>query len=91
MPRRQWDAKTKARIVRQGLQGKPVAELCHESQISQSLYYPWRGQFLAHVDKAFEVHQHARKEAHLARENARLKGLVGELLLELKKSDELLG
>jgi hypothetical protein len=34
MPRRQWDAKTKARIVIEGLQGKPVAELCPEPQIS---------------------------------------------------------
>jgi transposase-like protein len=91
MQRRQWDAKTKARIVLQGLQGKPVAERCHECQISQSLYDQWRDPFLAHADKAFEVHQHAGKEAHLERENAKLKGLVGELLLEFKKSDELLG
>jgi hypothetical protein len=42
-------------------------------------------------NKAFEVQQHTRKEAHLGREHAKLKGLVGELLLELKKSDELLG
>jgi transposase-like protein len=55
MQQRQWDAKTKARIVVQGLQGKPVAELCNEYQISPSLYYQWRDQFLAHADKAFEV------------------------------------
>jgi transposase-like protein len=91
MQRRQWDAKTKARIVLQGLQGKPVAELCNEHQISQSLYYQWRDQFLAHADTAFEVHQHTRKEVRLEQENAKLKRLVGELLLELKKSDELLG
>ena len=91
MQRRQWDAKTKARIVLQGLQGRPVAEICNEHQISPSLYYQWRDQFLAHVDKAFGVHQHARKEAQLERENAKLKRLVGELLLELKKSDERLG
>jgi transposase len=64
MHRRQWDAKTKARIVLHGLQGTPVAELCTEHQISQSLYDQWRDQFLAHADKAFEVHQYARKEAH---------------------------
>ena len=46
MQRRPWDAKTKARIVLQGLQGKPVAELCTEHQISQSLYDQWRDQFL---------------------------------------------
>jgi transposase-like protein len=38
MRRRQWDAKTKARIVLQGLQGKPVAEICDEHQIRPSLY-----------------------------------------------------
>ena len=29
MKRRPWDAKTKTRIVIEGLQGKPVAELCN--------------------------------------------------------------
>jgi transposase-like protein len=91
MKRRQWDAKAKARIVLEGLQGKPVAELCNEHQISQSQYYQWRDQFLANASKAFEVHRDAQKDAPLARENARLKTLVGELTLELKKSDEWLG
>jgi transposase-like protein len=88
MHRRKWDADTKAQIVIQGLQGKPVAELCNEYQISQSLYYQWRDQFLAHASRAFDVQQRNQKEARLVRENARLKTLVGELTLELKKSDE---
>jgi transposase-like protein len=88
MKRRKWDADTKVKIVIQGLQGKPVAELCNEYQISQSLYYQWRDQFLANASRAFDVQQHHRQEARLARENARLKTLVGELTLELKKSDE---
>jgi transposase-like protein len=91
MHRRKWDAKTKALIVLEGLKGKPVAEICTEHQISQSLYYQWRDQFLAHAAKVFEVQQHTKKEARLEQENARLKQLVGELTLELKKSDELLG
>jgi transposase-like protein len=91
MHRRNWDAKTKAMIVLEGLKGKPVAEICTEHQISQSLYYQWRDQFLVHAAHAFEVDQHTRKEARLEQENTRLKKLVGELLLELKKSDELLG
>ena len=91
MHKRTWDAKTKAMIVLEGLKGKPVAEVCTEHQISQSQYYQWRDQFLAHAAQAFEVHQHTQKEARLEQENARLKNLVGELLLELKKSDELLG
>ena len=82
MHRRKWDAKTKAIIVLEGLKGKPVAEICTEHQISQSQYYQWRDQFLAHAANAFEVQQHTRKEARLEQENTRLKRLVGELLLE---------
>jgi hypothetical protein len=33
MHRRTWDAETKTKIVIQGLQGRPVAELCNEYQI----------------------------------------------------------
>jgi transposase-like protein len=82
MKRRRWDAKAKARIVLEGLQGKPVAELCNEHQINQSQYYQWRDQFLANASKAVEVHQDAQKDARLARENTRLKSLIGELTLE---------
>jgi transposase-like protein len=91
MPRRKWDAETKAMIVLEGLKGTPVAQLCTEHQISQAQYYQWRDQFLAHAPKAFEVHEHNQKEARLERDNARLQRLVGELLLELKNSDEVLG
>jgi hypothetical protein len=34
------------------------------------------------VAEAFEVHEQSQREARLARENARLKTLVGELTLE---------
>ena len=36
MHKRQWDAKTKALIVIEGLKGKPVAGICNEHQISPS-------------------------------------------------------
>jgi transposase-like protein len=72
-----------------GLQGKPVAVICNEYQLSQSQYYQWRDQFLAHTSHAFEVQPHGRQAVRLAQENARRKKLVGELTLELKKSDEL--
>jgi hypothetical protein len=91
MQRRKWDAKTTAMIVLEGLKAKPVAELCHEHQISQAQDSQWRDQFLAHAPKAFEVHEQSQREARLVRENARLNTLVGELTLELKTSDEVLG
>jgi transposase-like protein len=88
MQRRQWDAKTKALLVLEGLKGKPVAELCPEHPISQSLYDQWRDQFLANAAQAFDDPQRTRNEARLEPENARLKPLVGELTFELKTSDE---
>jgi transposase-like protein len=86
MQRRQWDAKTTAMIVIEGLKGKPVAELCAEHQISQAQYYQWRDQVLAHAPNAFEVYEQSQREARLARETARLKALVGERTLERKKA-----
>jgi hypothetical protein len=91
MRRRKWDATTNALIGLEGLKGKPVAELCTEHQIGQAQYYQWRDQCLAHAPKAFEVHEQRQREARLAREKAQLKTLVGELTLELKTSDEVLG
>jgi transposase-like protein len=86
MKRRRWDAETKAAIILEGLQGKPVAESCTEHQISQSLYYQWRDQFLTNAAKIFERPQPTRQEGSLEQENARLKKLVAELLLELRKA-----
>ena len=88
MKRRKWDAQTKATIVLQGLKGQAVAELCTEHHINQAQYYQWRDQFLAHAGQAFAVHQQNQRETRLPQEHARLKQLVGELTLELKKSDE---
>ena len=91
MHRRPWDANTTAMIVRAGLQGQPVAELCAEHQISQAHDDQGRDQFLAHAPTALEVHEQRPREAPLARANARLNTLVGELPLELHKSAEALG
>jgi hypothetical protein len=47
--------------------------------------------FLANAAKAFEPAGARPRPGRLERENARLKNLVGELALELKKSEEILG
>ena len=87
MRRRKWDPKTNAIIILEGLKGKPVATICQDYQISQAQDYQWRDQFFANAPKTFEVAQQTEREARLQREHARLKNLVGELTLELKKSD----
>jgi transposase len=75
----------------EGLQGKPVAEICRQHQISQSQHHQGRDLFLAHAANALEAHQHTRTEAGLAPQTARLKTLVRELTLELRTNDELGG
>ena len=87
MKRREWDSKSKARIVLEGLQGRSVASICTEYEISQSMYYRWRDTFLANAAQAFESQAATRREERLLSENNKLKQAVGELTLELKKSD----
>ena len=92
MRRRRWKPEQKALIVLEGLKGRPIGELCAEHEISQAQYYQWREMFLANAAKAFEpAGAPQQRQGRLERENARLKSLVGELALELKKSEEVLG
>lgn len=74
----------------EGLRGRPVGELCNDHQIAQTQYYKWRDQFLANGEKAFEVAQVSSKEARLLNENQKLKAMVGELTMEVKKTAEFL-
>ena len=86
MERRKWDPKTKTLVVLQGLKGKPVSEICLEHQISQTQYYQWRDQFLANAHQVFT--ENDRKEERLTKENARLRKIIGDLTVELKKTEE---
>jgi len=87
MKRRNWDSKIKARIVMEGLQGRSVANICNEYEISQSMYYRWRDTFMENAGQVFETNAVNRREERLAAENMKLKQAVGELTLELKKND----
>jgi transposase-like protein len=89
MKQRKWDPKAKAKIVLEGIKGKPVADICNEHQICQSQYYQWRDQFLSNLDKVFDTPQKTSRETRLEFEIQKLRALVGELTLELKKTDEL--
>jgi len=88
MKQRKWDGKTKARAVLEGIKGRKVAEICNDYQISQAQYYQWREQFLSNLDKPFEAKKATSKEERLKSEVQKLRSLVGELTLELKKSEE---
>jgi len=73
-------------VVVQGLKGRPVAEICIEHQISQAQYYQWRDQFMTNLSQVFSSND--RREKALARDNVRLKKIIGDLSLELKKVNE---
>ena len=91
MKRRQWDSKTKAKIVLDGLSGKPVSELCTQYQISQAQYYQWRDKFLAESHRAFDGKENGGEVARLKAKTQRLQQIIGALTVELKKTeDELL-
>ena len=81
MQRRKWDSKKKSEIVMRGFRGAVIADLCAEYGISQSQYYQWRD---SNSWKAFE--DNTRREEQLLKQNSKLKGLIGELTLELKKT-----
>ena len=86
MKKRKWTSEQKLQIVMQGARGRAVSEICNEFQIGQSQYYLWRDQFLQNAGKVFEMPQKAQ-QTRLERENERLKAMVGELTMELKKND----
>jgi len=86
MRRGKWDTKTKAMIVVEGLKGKPVGEICREYEVSQAQYYRWRDRFLTNMHQAFEDTN--RREAALNSQIERLKRIIGELTIELKKDEE---
>ena len=92
--RRRFSAEEKIRIVLEGLRGEEsVATLCRREGIVTNLYYRWSKEFLEAGKK--QLQGDTRREATsdevsaLRKENARLKELVAETLLEnrvLKKS-----
>jgi transposase-like protein len=87
MTYRKWDPKTKAMVIMAGIRGRAVVEICNEYQIPQSMYYRWRDQFLGNMPKVFSDEDNHR-EKELLKENSRLKKIIGELTIELKKSEE---
>ncbi len=92
--RRRFSAEEKIRIVIEGLRGEEsIASLCRREGIVANLYYRWSKEFLEAGKK--RLLGDTRREANssevtdLRQENARLKELVAETVLEnrlLKKS-----
>jgi transposase-like protein len=88
MKRRKWTSQQKLKIALEGLSGQiEVSKLCTKYQVSQTQYYQWRDHLLKFGHQAFETKNITKKEQHLETENAKLKRIIGDLTVELKKSE----
>ena len=88
MQKRKWLSKDKLRIVLEGLSGQiEITKLCTKYKIAQTQYYQWRDQLLKYGCQAFESKNISKKEQHLEQEVHKLKRIIGDLTVELKKSE----
>ena len=88
--RRRFSAEEKIRIVIEGLRGEEsIASLCRREGIAANLYYRWSKEFLEAGKKRLLGDTRREANSSEVKENARLKELVAETVLEnrlLKKS-----
>lgn len=88
MKRRKWTSQQKLQIVLEGLSGQiEISKLCVKYQVSQTQYYLWRDQLLKFGHQSFETKNITKKEQHLEQEVRKLKSIIGDLTVELKKSE----
>ena len=92
--RRKFSAEEKTRIVIEGLRGEEsIASLCLREGIAANLYYRWSKEFLEAGKKRLlgdtQREANSSEVTELRKENARLKEVVAETILEnrlLKKA-----
>ena len=88
MKRRNWNPKEKLKIVVEGLSCNcTIAELCNRYQITQTQYYQWKDKLLGDGHKLFTRGGIDKQAERLEQENRKLKGIIGDLTVELKKND----
>ena len=88
MEKRKWSSQDKLKIVLEGLSGQiEISKLCAKYQIAQTQYYNWRDNLLKYGHQAFETKNITKKEQHLEQEVVQLKKIIGDLTVELKKSE----
>ena len=52
------------------------------------MYYSWRDQFLSNMGQAFETKKLDQREVYQNRQIDKMKKIIADLTIELKKSDE---
>jgi transposase len=88
MKNRKWTGKQKLEVVLEGFKEKhSVSELCNRFEIAQSQYYKWRDQFIKNGVSIFDE-KPDKKVERLESKVKQLTNLVGELTVELKKTED---
>jgi len=88
MERRKWNSRDKTKVVLEYLRTQKTGEICTKFEIHQNQLYNWRDEFLKNAHRAFEVNGATKKEDSLSKEIRELKSIIGELTVELKKTEE---
>ena len=88
MKNRKWTGKQKLQIVMEGFKEKlTISELCSRFEMSQSQYYKWREQFIQNGASIFDD-KPDKKIEQLEAKVRQLTNYVGELTVELKKTED---
>lgn len=88
MKHRKWTSQQKLQIILEGLSGQvEISKLCAKYQIAQTQYYKWRDQLLKFGHQAFDQKTITNKEQHLEQEVRKLKNIIGDLTIEIKKTE----
>ena len=88
MKYRKWTSQEKLKIVLEGLSGNiEISKLCAKYQTNQTQYYKWRDQLLKFGYQAFDQKTVTRKEQHMESEIKKLKTIIGEMAIDLKKTE----
>lgn len=90
MKRRSWTNQQKLQIILGGMKGDlSIGELCNKYEVSQGQYYKWRDLLLGSADKVF-VPDPDKEKDRMRKKINKLNQHIGELTVELKKTEELL-
>ncbi len=89
MQRKKWNPQTKLKIIIEHLiNQRPLSELCNEYGFRQSTFQYWMRELQTKGHKIFEPDKpNNRKERRLIDENKKLKQVIAELSIELKKTE----
>jgi transposase-like protein len=80
---RQFSAQFKLETVLEVLKGeKPIAQICRERQVTDSLVYKWRGEFLEKAPGIFEGKVTSSQTSQTNERIAELERLIGQLTME---------